>query len=279
MTAGTMRLVALGIILLALSDPADAADQLVRGKKVIVFKSAGADARRLLCRGRENPTNNTVVGNPTVTGATLQILANGGSDYDQTFTLPAAAWAPVAGGYRYLDASGTNGPVRRVLIRKAGPLFLIKAVGNGSGTTPPPGIAVAPPNPGTDATCILTLTGGDTYCVGFGIGNGGGTINPNTAVNFTVTNPGAAGACPSTTTSTTTTTTSNSTTTTTLTCGGITTGMCGAGPCPLGQSCVYTGGGCLCVDFADVDCTACPTLPGLCPNAGETCDASTCTCS
>jgi hypothetical protein len=271
-----MRTAVLAIAFLALAGMAHPADQLVRGRKLIVFKSPGPDARRLLCRGREIPTNNFVIGNPTTAGASLEIIANGGSNYDQTFTLPASGWAPVAGGFRYLDGSGVNGPVRRVLIRKAGTLFLIKAVGNGSATTPPPGIGVAPPAPGTDATCVLTINGGDTYCVGFGIGNGGGTINPNTAVNFTITNPPTEGTCPSTTT--TTTTTSTSTTTTTLTCGGITTGMCGAGPCPLGQSCLYAGGGCQCVDYADFDCLACPPLTGLCPNAGETCDTQSCTC-
>ncbi len=63
----------------------------------------------------------TIVGDPTVGGATLRVIANGGTPSDETFNLPASGWigkTNTAGlvYYKYRD-KGLNGPVKGAFIK------------------------------------------------------------------------------------------------------------------------------------------------------------------
>jgi hypothetical protein len=51
-------------------------------------------------------------------------------------------------------------------------------------------VNVVPPNPGDDGGFILTLTGGNTYCVGFG-GAAGGVETKDTSAQWSVRRPTA----------------------------------------------------------------------------------------
>ncbi len=215
---GRKRRFTTAVALLALSaGAAYAADQLVLGK-LYLSKNPPSGKRKVLCFAKESTTDNTVVGDPTTTGATLEIVSHGTTGSDQTLTLPSSGWKPIGTiGFKYTDKSGTNGPVKLAFIKKTpSGIFQVKGLILGTSTTPPPGLSVVPPNTGTDATCALTIGAGDRYCVGFGTGHGGGTIHPNDSKTFKVKDPSTQGSCPgavSTTTSTSVSTTSTTSST------------------------------------------------------------------
>src|SRR5262249_48204626 len=146
----------------------------VLGKKLLVVAPADSPhGRRILAIAKEGKgSTNTVVGDPTVGGATLRVVANGGSDTDQTFSLPAAGWSGATGGFKYTNKT-TGGAVRSAQISRTGAgIFRIRvSIRDTSGP-----VNNVPPNPGTDGGLVLTLGGGgDSYCVAFG-GPAGGKI-------------------------------------------------------------------------------------------------------
>ena len=159
------------------------ADQTILGR-VFIVKDPAPDAspdptkRVIKVLAKEVSSPNTIVGDPTVTGATLRIIANGANDYDQTFPMPAAGWIPLSTGFRYRDG-GTFGAVRSAIIKVSSGKFQIKAVVLGRQGL----VIVEAPNPGTDGGGILSITGGDAYCMAFG-GAAGGVIT-----NFPSGNP------------------------------------------------------------------------------------------
>jgi hypothetical protein len=190
------------------------ADQTILGRVLTLKnKQDNPNQRRAIGRAKEKNSANTIVGNPTVGGATLTVAANGASPSAQTFTLPAAGWAAVgATGYKYKDSSGTFGAVKRAIIkRSSNGAFLIKAVANGNSGP----VTVLPPNPGTDGCFALGIVGGDTYHVLF---DAGSKIRNKGANLFQAKRPPTEGLCSSgsTTTSSTVVTTTTSTTTTTI---------------------------------------------------------------
>ena len=170
---------------------AAAASQAILGKKLLIVAPADSPhGRRILAQAKEKSSPNTVVGDPTVGGATLRVIANGGTDTDETYTLPAAGWSPVSGGFKFSNTT-TGGPVKSALISKTGSgIFRVRISVRDTGGT----VNNVPPNPGTDGGIVLTLGGGDSYCVAFG-GAAGGKIGANTAKAFRVLNPTAEG-CP-----------------------------------------------------------------------------------
>jgi hypothetical protein len=175
--------VVLGLALLALGAvPSHAALQLLLGKKFLVKDPGVATSRKVVASAKETASLATIIGNPTVDGGTLRILANGTTGSDQTFDLPAAGWSALGTiGYKFLG-SAVASPVKKVLLKKStGGTFLLKAVVKGS-------ISLVPPNTGTDGGIELILGGGDIYCVGFG-GAAGGTIGGNNAKVFKVALP------------------------------------------------------------------------------------------
>src|SRR5581483_349685 len=212
-----MPSVRLAVLLVVLAGgSAHAATQIVRGSTFLVKDPASTDPtrRRVSALAKEEDSEATVVGDPAANGATVLIVANGATSTSQEFVLPPTGWTAVDGGFRYRDAHGASGAVKTAQIRKTrrGVFVLRVAIVGRNGP-----IAVVPPNPGEDGGVVLTIDGGDSYCVGFG-GDAGGTITPgtNTSRVFRVKRPlGAACPIPSPTTTTTivTTTTTESTTT------------------------------------------------------------------
>ena len=98
-----------------------AADQTVRGTTLIV-KDPGADAKRkITVKAKEAASDNTLVGDPTVNGASVTITTTGATPTSQTFTLPAGTsamtqkpfWSGDAvKGFKYKDGKGENGAVK-----------------------------------------------------------------------------------------------------------------------------------------------------------------------
>jgi hypothetical protein len=208
---------ALFLLLLAGSAvPAGADTRTILGGSFDVRNSRHGDAsgRAVLLYATEQPTSDDViVGDPTIDGATLRIVARGDSAaYDTTIDLPAAGWKatftrhdwPVYKGFVFSNRT-VGGPVRSLIIRRAD-------YRSPEGTPPPevpkPGpfrlklrlvghdgqIDVLPPNPGTEGGIVLTMIGGDAYCVGFG-GVAGGDIVSNSERRLSIVRP-TAEACP-----------------------------------------------------------------------------------
>ncbi len=217
-----MRSFRLAVLLSLMAFVAHAADQTILGSILLVKNPSTPDKRKVVGKAKETGSPNTIVGDPVVSGATLTVTANGAVPTSQTFTLPVgtsstgkAFWSgSAAKGFKYTDAKGDNGPVKRVQIKRTGGgVFRIVALVIGKLGA----LTVTPPNPGTDGCMLLALGGGDSYSVRFGAD---GRVVNNGGALFKVSRPAVEGTClvPSTTTtsSSTTTTTSSSTTTTTL---------------------------------------------------------------
>jgi hypothetical protein len=189
---------------------ANAADQTILGRSLIVKNPGSPDKRKVTGAAKEVGSSATIVGDPTVVhgsaggailgsaggallgsagGAVLTVIADGDHPTTQFFALkqgksstgkpfwrvsgPAGSTIPT--GFKYKDPDGKQGPVKVVLIKKTtSGVFSIKAVIRGKNGT----INVVPPNLGTDGFVTLFLAHGDRYCVKYGadgdvINNGG----------------------------------------------------------------------------------------------------------
>jgi hypothetical protein len=242
----------LGVALLAAGAFAPAAHavhgdpQLILGKLFLVRDSQpGIDPSKRLVRilGRQTAPGDddhvTACGDPTVDGATIRVIANGGTPTDQIYAMPASGWKRIPAnpardliGFKYLNPNRTGGPsaVKRALIRRApnGTFVLMVLLKGQNGP-----VDNVPPNPGTDGGGILTIGGiGCTYCVNLGGAAGGKVINaprnpPQNKVFKIVSTraePADETTCPvpdfgaTTTTSSTSTSTSSTTSTTVAAC-------------------------------------------------------------
>jgi len=85
----TRGLLLLGFLVLPALPVAHAADQIVHGVTLIVKDPGAAAKRKVTLKAKETATDNTLVGDPTVDGATVTITLDGASPSTQTFTLPA----------------------------------------------------------------------------------------------------------------------------------------------------------------------------------------------
>jgi len=171
------------------------APQTIRGK-LLKFKegSTGEPSRRVTIVGFEMDTDIAIVGDPRVGGATLRVVANGAIGSDETYILDPAGWVALPTGFAYYGPTGSDGdPVGVVKIRRltsGTALFLARLRGN-LGTQP---LNVVPPNSGDDGGAILTIVGGDAYCVLFG-GIAGGTETTDNANRWRIFRPDGQG-CP-----------------------------------------------------------------------------------
>lgn len=236
-----------------LVSPAFGAEQSILGKTLKVRNPGTASRRVLVGMGHEASSPNSLVGSPTVNGAVLEVLLDGGSPTQQAFILPAGLnasgkpfWSALGSiGFRYKDTQGANGPVSGLMIqRRTNGTFRIKVKASGAHGT----LSVVPPDPGTGGCMALTLGGGDRYPVAFGPT---ATIANSGAKSFSAKHPTAEGTCN--TVPTTTTITTTSTTTTTL-----------AGACPSGN-------------FLDVAAAPGPGGSYPSPTLAVSCNASTVT--
>jgi hypothetical protein len=247
MVAATIRSV---LLILAYATTALAADQQILGRKLQVRNPDDESARKIVVLGRQSPSSLTLVGDPTVSGASLQIVANGPTGSTQVFALEAAGWRATARGFVYVGPT-TGDPVRRVVIRRATSSVLKAILRGRTGTAD---LAVTPPNPGDDGGLVLGFTGGDRYCVSLG-GAAGGSEQQDDAEEWTIVNATAAPGCPFSPSITTTTTTSSTTSTAPQPCS-ATAPACG-GVCPAGYQCESAGVGCGCFKGGSGACTTC----------------------
>lgn len=174
-----------------------AADQTILGDQLIV-KNAGVAAKRAISgSAKERASANTIVGDPRVGGAALEIMVNGGAASTQRFVLPQGTslsgkpfWSATGAGYAYKDAKGENGPVTSVKIaRSSTGNFSLRATVKGKNAT----VAVLPPNPGTDGCLAFTIAGGDRYSVAYGIES---TIKNKGTQLFSAKHPAFEAVCP-----------------------------------------------------------------------------------
>ena len=76
--------------------PVYAADQTILGSSFQVKNPSTEYKKKVQVKAREKASPNTIVGNPTVSGATLSVRADGAahdSESQQIITLPASNWS------------------------------------------------------------------------------------------------------------------------------------------------------------------------------------------
>jgi hypothetical protein len=200
---------------------------LILGKKFQIRDPSGAEAnRKVLALAKETSTDvgTGIVGDPTATGATLRVIANGMNGSQQSYVLDASGWSPAGSiGFKYSGPTGVDGdPVKKVLLKRTpgGTAFLKALIKGNTGTQ---SLDVVPPTAGTDGGVVLEIHGGGVYCAAFG-GPAGGTETHDTAQTWQVVVATAQPGCPVSTVSTTTTLPS-------CAVAGSPCGSCGTGVC------------------------------------------------
>ena len=211
-----MRALIPALVILTLAASGYGADQTVLGRKLEIKDSKpdiDPTKRKIVGQGKETHSTNMIVGDPTVSGATITFFANGTTSSTQAFSLPASLWSAAGTtGFKYKDSALAVSPVKTAQIKASRGTVQIKSVVLGKTG----GITLTPPNLGTDACILVSINGGDSYHILFpAVPNS--AIKKNDAKTFLVKSALVEGLCPSpTTTSTSTTTTSTSTTSTTV---------------------------------------------------------------
>jgi len=166
------------VAILLLSPYAYAADQMILGKKFqIVAKDYDVEAiGKISMTAKELTSPNTIVGNPVANGGSLRVIVNSrpGGTQEQTFALSAAGWSALgATGFKYSNAQAGAAVVKVTIKKKAASGFFVTALlrrADVNGLLP---ISLERINLASGGI-ILTLGGGDNYCVGFGGPAGGG---------------------------------------------------------------------------------------------------------
>ncbi len=183
-------------IVLSLASAGFAADQNVLGQLLLVKDGGTATKRKVVVKAKEPGTGATIVGDPTVDGATLVVDAIGGATNSQTYDLPAGIssangkpfWkGDATKGYVYKDKAGENGPVKVAKIKVSRGTFKFKAVILGKLGD----VTLAPPNQGTRGCALLGIGGGDTYSFRFADGK----LKNKDEKLFKVVKPETAGTC------------------------------------------------------------------------------------
>jgi hypothetical protein len=172
-----------------------AAEHPIPGKRLLVRDPHGDETHRslaLVARG-EADDGGAIAGNPAVDGADLLIGLSSGAA-GQAFHLDAAGWTPTAHGFRYDAPAAATAPVQRVLLRRSdrGGLRLEVVLRGRVGSVP---LELVPPVPASDASLVLSLTGGDSYCVAFGGAAGGRTV-ASTTRSWRIVEASSAPPCP-----------------------------------------------------------------------------------
>jgi hypothetical protein len=165
--------------------------QIILGKMLQVSDpqpGVNATKRLVKVQGHQKPPGDadhvTDCGDPTVDGATIQVIANGTTSSAQTFSMPSTGWKRIPAnvaqplqGFKYVNTSATGGPsaVKTALIqRTSNGTFKLQVMLKGANGA----ISIVPPNPGTDGGGIFTIGGGGcTYCVNLGGAAGGKVTN------------------------------------------------------------------------------------------------------
>ena len=85
---GNRKIVLATILALSGSLTAHALDQTILGNQIQLKNPSTPDKRKAVVKAKEKGSPNTIVGNPTISGASLSISANGGTPSAQVFPLP-----------------------------------------------------------------------------------------------------------------------------------------------------------------------------------------------
>lgn len=183
--------------------PGIAADRVILGGKLAVKDPGGVEERRSVVGvGKERATDVPVLSDPTAGGAVLSVAIDGATSTVQSYVLDATGWRASGGtGYRYVGPTATDGdPVRKVMLqRRANGTALLKmTLRGGTGTQ---SLDLVPPNPGVQGAFVLSVAGGDRYCVTLG-GGAGGSIGTDTSRAWKVRDAVAEVGCPTTTSTT-----------------------------------------------------------------------------
>jgi hypothetical protein len=207
------------LVLAAAVGTAAAFDRLILGKRFEVSDRTGLEAKRKVkAEGKEAPSDIAILSNPTLNGALLDVITNGGTSRHDTYMLDASGWKASGTSYKYKGPTGGDGdPVRSVTLKRssAGAVQLKVQIRGNVGIQE---VKVVPPNPGDDGGVILDVIGGDRYCVAFGAGAGGNETR-DSSLQWKIVGAVAQPGCPVVATTTTTSTVpsgSTSTTSTTL---------------------------------------------------------------
>jgi hypothetical protein len=181
MTRSKRRLAFAGIVVFG-AGLVYAADQTILGNSITVKNPSTPNKRKVILKGKEKASPNTVMGNPTVAGGEIDLQLNGGTPSFTTWLLPQGTsgttgkpfWSGDAvKGFKYKDSKGENGTgqVKTAQIKKSSSgAFTIKAVIQSKFNAIPP--LPVPPNPGTSSCGALILNGGDSYSIAFKFGDG-----------------------------------------------------------------------------------------------------------
>ena len=149
------KLIALGIAAAFVSGGIAIAAQQGAAVKKLLVKNPPSGNKKIVYLSKN--TSSTVVGDPSLNGATFAIaLTPGGT---QCVTLPSSGWTTTPVGFKYKDPQLANGPVKVALI-KATPSgnFLLKVIAKSGAIT------VAPGNPTASYGTSFAINSGDEYC-------------------------------------------------------------------------------------------------------------------
>jgi hypothetical protein len=158
--------------LLVLAALAQAAEQPLPGTSLTIQNPNGDPLRRKIVVQSKTPAGSAMAlpGDPAADGATLHLETTGAVAVTQDFPLPAAGWSTLPGARFKYGNRLVGGPVKTVqLQRSASGVVRLKVLIRGKDGP----LAIVPPNPGDAASVVLTVAGGDTYCMTFGGPAGG----------------------------------------------------------------------------------------------------------
>jgi YVTN family beta-propeller protein len=177
------------LVVLALARVAGA-DQPIRG---VSLRIVAGDVRSARVVGRERPATATLAGDPVANGALLSVVALGRDATRETLVLPPGAGAkrepgwrvrqgprPGDGSFTWRDPRGLRGPVRLLRLSRGRKGFRVDVRLMATAAHP---LELRPPSPGTGGELVVTIPGGDTWCVGFG-GAAGGRVAKDGTTRF-----------------------------------------------------------------------------------------------
>src|SRR5690606_17696864 len=110
------------LVLAVVGGQAGAADQILLGRTFQVKDGAPgvvATKRKVVGLAKEKASPNTIVGDPSIGGATLEVVADGASPSSQAFFLPQGTsatgkpyWKATGSGFVYKDPLSEQGAVK-----------------------------------------------------------------------------------------------------------------------------------------------------------------------
>ena len=125
----------IALLLIGLAGRAAAADHVIAGDLLRLKDPANQAGRRFVFRAARDTGVGSTVGDPRVTGATLEVTGVGdGNGATGPIDLPAARWTGIGNpagskGYRYEDPTGTAGGVTRLVLKQGKKGGVFKLVG------------------------------------------------------------------------------------------------------------------------------------------------------